>query len=89
MSTSPDDPPRGLVFRSHATSRHRRGVAAVVLLATLALVWPVYPQVSSVEPYVFGLPLSLAWVVGWLIVVFIAVALLYRREEQNNEADTS
>ncbi len=87
MSPSPDDPPHGLVFRSHDTSRHRRGVVVVVLVATIALIWPVYPQFSSVEPYVLGLPLSLAWVVGWLVIVFIAVALLYRREEQDPDAE--
>ena len=81
MPDTPDEPPRGLVFRSHATSSHRRWVAVVVLVTTLALIWPVYPIASGVEPYIFGLPLSLAWVVGGLTIVFVAVLLLYRAEE--------
>jgi hypothetical protein len=82
---SPDDLPRGLVFPSlqNAPARRRRILAfvAVVALAGVALVWPVYPSVASIRPYVLGLPFSLAWVVGWLAVVFGALVLLYRAEE--------
>lgn len=55
---------------------------SVILVAGLALLWPVYPSVPSIEPYVLGLPFSFAWVVGWLVVVFGALVLLYRAEEQ-------
>lgn len=85
MSSASDDLPRGLVFRSHRTSRHRRWVSIVLIVATVALIWPVYSQFSSVEPYILGLPLSLAWVVGWLAIVFVTVALLYRAEEHGSE----
>jgi hypothetical protein len=85
-----DDIPRGLVFSSLRTSpaRRRRTLAfiAVVMVAGLALVWPVYPSVASIRPYVLGLPFSLAWVVGWLGVVFVALVLLYRADEHQSEA---
>jgi hypothetical protein len=58
-----------------------------VFVAFLALIWPVYPIFSGVEPYILGLPQSLAWVVGWLGVVFVAVLWLYRAEE-HSDADT-
>jgi hypothetical protein len=47
----------------------------------LAIVWPVYPLAGSIQPYVLGLPFSFAWVVGWLIVVFVALVLLYCTDE--------
>lgn len=85
MSDDADNIPRGLVFSSlrdtPAQRRRTLAVVAVVALAGLALIWPVYPSVASVRPYVLGLPFSLAWVVGWLGVVFGALVLLYRADE--------
>lgn len=85
MTESDPDLPRGLVFQSRRSAR-RRGivlaVVAVVLLAGLALGWPVYPLVPPLEPYVLGLPFSFAWVVGWLAVVFGALLVLYRTDER-------
>jgi polyferredoxin len=91
MSDSSNDIPRGLVFRRlRRGSDHRARTLAfvsVVLVAGLALLWPVYPLVPSIEPYVLGLPFSFAWVVGWLVVVFGALVLLYRAEEQSSEEE--
>jgi hypothetical protein len=85
-----DDLPSGLVFsslREDAAQRRRTlAVVAVVAVAGLALVWPVYPSVASIRPYVLGLPFSLAWVVGWLGVVFVALVLLYRADERRPDA---
>lgn len=79
------DVPHGLVIWSvHTpTRRHRRSrmaFAAVVTAAAAALVWPVYGLFSAVEPMILGLPLSLAWVVVWMTLVFAALAWLYRRD---------
>ncbi len=91
MSDTSDDVPRGFVFSSlrDTTSRRRRTLAfvAVVAVAGLALIWPVYPSVAGIRPYVFGVPFSLAWVVGWLVVVFLALVLYYRTEEHDAAAD--
>jgi len=90
VSNSSDDLPRGLVFSSlqDAPTRRRRTFAflAVVITAGLALIWPIYPSVAGIRPYVLGLPFSLAWVVGWLLVVFVALLFLYRTEEQDSGA---
>jgi hypothetical protein len=67
----------------------RRALVAVVLLAGGALVWPIYPQFSSITPYVFGLPLSLAWVIGWLGVVFVALVIVYRVEEHGSDSSSA
>jgi thiol:disulfide interchange protein len=84
---SPDDLPPGLVFSSlqDAPARRRRTLAfvTVAIVAGLALVWPVYPSVAGIRPYVLGLPFSLVWVVGWLVVVFVALVLFYRAEEHD------
>ena len=91
MSTDSDDIPRGLVVSGSRSTeqggRIRRAVLAVLLLATAALVWPVYPAVSGIRPFVPGLPFSLAWVTGWLGVTFAALVVLYRSEPPGREAE--
>lgn len=82
-----DDPrswPRGLVLFPRRTPRRLRwgklAFAAVAALTALALVWPIYPLFSGVRPLILGLPLSFAWVVLWLGLVFVALVALYRLE---------
>jgi hypothetical protein len=48
------------------------GIYAVTCL--LAMTWPVYDRFgNSIEPYVLGLPHSLAWVVGWVLATFVVL----------------
>ena len=48
------------------------GVYSVSCL--LAMTWPAYDRFgNSIEPYVLGLPYSLAWVVGWVLMTFVAL----------------
>ena len=76
-------PPNGLVFSAAGAPRRRRWIfAAVVAAALLALVWPVYPRFGGLYPFVFGLPLSFAWVVLWLFVVFGALVWLYHTDHR-------
>jgi hypothetical protein len=45
-----------------------------VVSCLLAMTWPVYARFgNSIEPYVLGLPLSLAWVVGWVLATFVVM----------------
>lgn len=86
MPDHSDDPPRGLAFPGLRNAPNRGPLLvflAVVVVAGIALVWPVYPLASSIRPYVLGLPFSFAWVVGWLVVVFVALVLFYRTDESN------
>ena len=83
MSTEPESPPPELpsgltIFRGADTAKgRRRGIfLGVYLLAALLLIWPVYPLFSGVEPLILGLPLSLAWVVMALGVMFGALLWL-------------
>ncbi len=85
--------PNGFVFFAPGTPagyrRRRVVVALVVLAAAVALIWPVYPLFGSVYPLVLGLPLSLAWVVLWLAVVFGALMWLFRSEERDGGPQTA
>ena len=58
--------------------RLRHGLFALYTLLCLgAMTWPGYAWLgNSIEPYVLGLPFSLAWVVGWVLVTFV-VLLVY------------
>ena len=48
------------------------GVYAVACV--LAMTWPVYAWLgNSIEPYVLGLPFSLVWVVGWVLMTFVVM----------------
>ena len=80
--------PSGFVFfseRAPARRRRRRTVfVLIVLTATSALIWPIYPLFGGgVYPLILGMPLSLAWVVLWLFIVFGALVWLYQSDEVN------
>lgn len=84
---SDDDIPRGPVvpgLQDDSTRQARTAFAVAWAAATLALIWPVYPAVSGVRPYVLGLPFSFAWVVGWLGVMFGALVALYRHDRASD-----
>lgn len=79
--------PTGLVlFRpgTDAAKRRRRQIFLVAYLVAAAMVlWPVFPLFSGIRPLILGLPLSLAWVMLALGVVFVALVWLYQTEERD------
>ena len=54
----------------------RRLAVAVFLLYVLAVTWPAVTLIRSAEPLVFGLPLSMAWPVAWILIGFIMLLVL-------------
>lgn len=67
-------------FSSELGRSERRvyGVAAAFfLLVFLAVTWPVYALFAEIEPRVLGLPMSLAWIVGWVLASFVGLLALY------------
>lgn len=80
-----DRVPNQLVFFSSTTNptyRRRRLIfAAIFLLASLSLIWPVYPLFSRIYPMIFSLPFSMAWLVIWLTIVMAGLFWLYRSEK--------
>ena len=72
-------------FPSDQDPSRRRVYAAATaffLVVFLAVTWPVYARFAGIEPRVLGLPLSLAWVVGWVLASFLALLALYLWEER-------
>ena len=54
----------------------RQLAIGVFLLNVLAVTWPVLNLFRSPEPLVFGLPLSMAWPVAWILIGFIMLLVL-------------
>ncbi len=81
----PDALPKGLVLFRPGTDpvrrRRRLGFLAVYVIAAALLVWPIYPLFSGIRPLILGLPLSLAWVILALSVMFGALLWLYQTDE--------
>ena len=47
-----------------------------VMLCLGAMTWPGYAWLgNSIEPYVLGLPFSLAWGVGWVLATLVALTV--------------
>ena len=59
--------------------RHKLLLAAVLLILGLCI-WPGYLIAARVEPYLFGLPFGLAWIVLCLVMVFAALVLTFRAD---------
>ena len=58
-------------------------LAAYVLCCAFALTWPGYAWLGNrIEPFVFGLPFSLAWVIGWVLLTLIVLVLYHGSAER-------
>jgi len=67
--------------------RSRTAFVIVMLLATIAVIWPGYALFSSATPLILGFPLSFAWIIFWVIVSFSAMMALYISDSNHEEAD--
>ena len=83
--------PSGLVFfRPEATPAHRRRrqlFVALYLVASSAVLWPIYPWFATAEPRILGLPLSFAWVIGALLAAFAVLVWFYLGDEDQRTAE--
>ena len=84
-----DEPvPKGLVLFSPGTDpskrRRRQAFLAIYLVVAALLVWPIFPYFSGIRPLILGLPLSLAWVVLALAVMFCALVWLFRADQRDD-----
>ena len=66
--------------------RNRIIFVAVLLVATLAVIWPGHALFSSATPLIFGFPLSFAWIILWVIIGFAAMLGLYLTDEHKDKA---
>jgi len=61
----------------------RRLAIGVFLLNVLAVTWPVVSLFRSSEPLVFGLPLSMAWPIAWILIGFVTLLVLDHFEDRD------
>ena len=64
-------------------STMRRIAVVGFCLNLLAVIWPVLALVRSAEPFVFGLPMSMAWPIGWIVVGWVLLLGLDHVEERD------
>ncbi|MEO0973827.1 MAG: hypothetical protein AAFX85_12095 [Pseudomonadota bacterium] len=62
----------------------RRLAISVFSLNILAVTWPVLPLFRTAEPLIFGLPLSMAWPIGWILIVWVTLLVLDRVESRGD-----
>ena len=68
------DPPR----TSRASRTPHVAFGVFVGVAVLAVTWPGAKLFGTADPRVLGLPFSLAWIVMWVLAMFVAL-LWYER----------
>ena len=61
----------------------RRLAIGVFLLYLLAVTWPVAALFRSAEPLVFGMPLSMAWPVAWILIGLVMLLVLDHFENKD------
>ena len=72
---------------SHTFRANRFFILIMAFLASLSIMWPGYPLFADVEPFILGVPLSFAWIILWVILMFIALLLLYFSDNKEEETD--
>ncbi|WP_134700980.1 DUF3311 domain-containing protein [Ammoniphilus sp. YIM 78166] len=45
------------------------------------------PQVNKLEPFVLGLPFNMFWIVLWVVLTSVILAIIYRLDPANREGD--
>ncbi len=70
-------------------TRLDRGARRVYRAATLfyvllffGLLWPIYPRFAGIEPRVFGLPFSMVYVIGGVLLSFMVLWALFTWENR-------
>lgn len=68
--------------------RTARALTAVYFTAmTFFVVWPGLVPFARIRPLVLGLPLSMAWIAGWVAASVGVLFLLDRVERRHRDAD--
>ena len=62
-----------------------RWFVVFLMLIQLSLIWPIYPLVGSIEPIVFGMPFSIAWILFCLLLSFFGLLAFFIWENQKSE----
>ena len=81
--------PSRVIVSSEATIwRKGAGMIGIRWLAALPFVGIIFGTafVNRVEPLVFGMPLVLAWIVGWVVASSVIMAAIYVLDPINKRA---
>jgi len=65
----------------------RRGAVAFFILFALAVTWPGMLPFNRIEPLVFGLPFSMAWIAFWVAGSFLVLLVVDRVEARHREPE--
>ena len=65
--------------------RSRMIFVLVILVTSLAVIWPGHAIFSSATPLILGFPLSFAWIIFWVIVGFLAMLGLYLSDSHDDD----
>ncbi|MDV7396395.1 hypothetical protein RZS08_33685 [Arthrospira platensis SPKY1] len=49
------------------------------------MLWPGHAWFGSAQPLIFGLPLSFAWIIAWVLIGFAALLGLHRARRHNQQ----
>ena len=58
---------------------------AYLVTALFFVTWPGLVPFARIEPLIFGLPFSMAWIAGWLAGVVVVLTLLDRVERRHRD----
>lgn len=58
-------------------------IFSVYTLLLLLVIWPIFPTVNQIEPYILGLPFNMFWNSTVLFLVMITGFLMYWYDEMN------
>jgi hypothetical protein len=85
---SPSPWPRLLPSDLEPGERRVYRAALVFFLVVLAaVVWPVYALFADIRPLVLGMPLSLAWVVAWVVISFLGLLAIFLWESRGRNGE--
>ena len=77
---------------SGSRTGHTRDVLLAIYVAVCiaALVWPGYDWFGNrIEPFVLGVPFSLAWVAGWVLLTFVVLSAYHLSAPRERGRDGS
>ena len=55
------------------------------LFILIMLIFPVFSLGNRVEPFIFGLPFSMAWVIFWIVIEFIGLLIFIKLDSTTEE----
>lgn len=63
----------------------RRGAVVFFILFTVAVTWPGMVPFNRIQPWILGLPFSMAWIALWVVLSFLVLFAVDRVEEKSRE----